>query len=58
MCIYIFCLKEEEFEGTKGVIRIRNSKKNRQHNDQKTDNTMTKRKTGQTDKQGSTKTFT
>jgi hypothetical protein len=28
MCIYIFCLKEEEFEGTKGVIRIRNSKKN------------------------------
>jgi hypothetical protein len=23
----------EEFEGTKGVIRIRKSKKNRQHND-------------------------
>jgi hypothetical protein len=26
---------EEEFEDTKGVIRIRISKKNRQHNDQK-----------------------
>ena len=39
MCIYIFCLKEEEFEGTKGVIRIRNSKKNRQHNGQKKNGT-------------------
>jgi len=27
--------KEEEFENTKGVIRIRKSKKNRQHNSQK-----------------------
>ena len=27
--------KEEEFEDTKGVIRMRISKKNRQHNDQK-----------------------
>jgi hypothetical protein len=26
---------DEEFEDTKGVIRIRISKKNRQHNDQK-----------------------
>jgi hypothetical protein len=26
---------EEEFEDTKGVIRIRKSKKNRQHNSQK-----------------------
>jgi len=26
---------QEEFEDTKGVIRIRISKKNRQHNDQK-----------------------
>jgi hypothetical protein len=29
----IFAL-EEEFEDTKGVIRIRKSKKDRQHNDQ------------------------
>ena len=28
-------LHEEEFEDTKGVIRIRISKKNRQHNGQK-----------------------
>ena len=28
-------LYEEEFEDTKGAIRIRISKKNRQHNDQK-----------------------
>jgi hypothetical protein len=27
--------REEELEDTKGVIRIRKSKKNRQHNDQK-----------------------
>jgi hypothetical protein len=26
---------QEEFEDTKGVIRIRTSKKNKQHNDQK-----------------------
>ena len=26
---------QEEFEDTKGIIRIRISKKNRQHNDQK-----------------------
>ena len=39
----------EELEDTKGAIRIRISKKNRQHNDQKrrTDNTMAKRE-GQT----------
>jgi len=29
------CLYEEGFEDTKGVIRIRKSKKNRQHNGQK-----------------------
>ena len=39
--LYEFCLfrttftKEEEFEDTKGVIRIRKSKKSRQHNGQK-----------------------
>jgi hypothetical protein len=27
--------RQEEFEDTKGVIRIRKSKENRQHNDQK-----------------------
>jgi hypothetical protein len=33
----IYCIVQitEEFEDTKGVIRIRISKKNRQHNDQK-----------------------
>jgi len=31
---FIYCL-QEEFEDTKGVIRIRISKKNRQHNGQK-----------------------
>ena len=30
----MFCM-QEEFEDTKGVIRIRISKKNRPHNDQK-----------------------
>ena len=36
--LYEFCIfrttftKEEEFEDTKGVIRIRKSKKSRQHN--------------------------
>jgi hypothetical protein len=58
---------KEEFEDTKGVIRIRKSKKNRQHNGQKTDeqttqwpkdrrtdNTIAKRK-AQKDKQRSTK---
>jgi len=40
-------LEEEEFEDTKGVIRIRISKKNRQHNGQK--------KNVQKDKQRSTK---
>ena len=29
------CIFQEEFEDTKGVIRIRISKKNRQHNGQK-----------------------
>ena len=38
---------QEEFEDTKGVIRIRISKKNRQHNGQK--------EKGQRDKQRSTK---
>jgi hypothetical protein len=41
----VWCLWEE-FEDTKGVIRIRKSKKNSQHNDQKK---------GQKDKQRSTK---
>ena len=31
-CLNLF---QEEFEDTKGIIRIRKSKKNRQHNDQK-----------------------
>jgi len=30
-----FIIMKEEFEDTKGVIRIRKSKKNRQHNGQK-----------------------
>ena len=44
-CVFI-CLTLEKFEYTKGVIRIRISKKDRQYNGQKkkTDNTMTKRK--------------
>ena len=33
--IYAKFAFQEEFEDTKGVIRIRKSKKNRQHNDQK-----------------------
>jgi hypothetical protein len=33
--IYLEVSLEEEFEDTKGIIRIRISKKNRQHNDQK-----------------------
>jgi hypothetical protein len=39
--LYEFCIfrttftKEEEFKDTKGVIRIRKSKKNSQHNGQK-----------------------
>jgi len=45
----VFYLKEE-FEETKGVITIRKLKKDRQHNGQKTDNTMDKIKStkGQT----------
>jgi hypothetical protein len=39
LCVWyvIYCIVQitEEFEDTKGVIRIRISKKNRQHNDQK-----------------------
>ena len=35
---------EEELGDTKRVIRICKSKENRQHNGQKTDNTMAKRK--------------
>jgi len=38
---------QEEFEETKEVIRIRRSKKDRQHNGQKTDNTMVERQTTQ-----------
>jgi len=34
-------MNEEEFEDTKWVIRIRNSKKNRQHNGQKKKNKKT-----------------
>ena len=45
---YLILLRShEEFEDTKGVIRIRISKKNRQHNGQK--------EKGQKDKQRSTK---
>ena len=33
--IAIYDLLQEEFEDTKGVIRIRKSKKNREHNDQR-----------------------
>jgi hypothetical protein len=34
--VYVYCIYElKEFEDTKGVIRIRISKKNRQHNGQK-----------------------
>jgi hypothetical protein len=35
---------EEKCENTKGVTRICESKKDRQYNGQKTDNTMAKRK--------------
>ena len=35
MCNFCHILELEEFEDTKGVIRIRKSKKNRQHNSQK-----------------------
>ena len=41
---------QEEFEDTKDVIRIRKSKKDKQHNDQK--------KKGQKDKQRFTKHYT
>jgi hypothetical protein len=34
--------KDKEFEDTKGVIRIRKSKKNRQHNGQKMEDKRTK----------------
>ena len=37
----------EEFEDTKEPIRICKSKKDRQHNGQKTENTMAKRQTTQ-----------
>jgi hypothetical protein len=35
MLFSVVCIYLEEFEDTKGVIRIRKSKKNRQHNGQK-----------------------
>ena len=38
---YFGLLNEEEFEDTKGVIGIRESKKNRQHNGQKKKNKST-----------------
>jgi len=38
---------QEKFGDIKGVIRIRKSKQVRQHNGQKTDNTMAKRQTTQ-----------
>ena len=44
---YLFFKKSLEIEDTNGIIRIRKSKKNRQHNDQK--------KKVQKDKQRSTK---
>ena len=49
--------EKEEFEGTKGIIRIRNSKKNRQYNGQKTEEQTTQwpKEKGQKDKQWSTK---
>jgi hypothetical protein len=34
-CVCYFCVDKEEFEDTKGVIRIRISKTNREHNGQK-----------------------
>ena len=34
-CMAHWCVQSEEFEDTKGAIRIRISKKNRQHNGQK-----------------------
>jgi len=43
-------ISQEEFEGTKGAIRIRKSKKERQHNCQK--------KKGHKDKQRSIKHYT
>jgi hypothetical protein len=38
-------LSTEEFEDTNKVIRISKSKKNRKHNDRRTDNTMTEGQT-------------
>ena len=47
LCLYIGTYLYEVFEDTNGVIRIRKSKKNRQHNDQM-----------KMDKQRSTKHYT
>jgi hypothetical protein len=41
MSTWIWETIQEEFEDTKGVIRIRKSKKNRQHNSQKTEEQTT-----------------
>jgi len=41
ICPSMESTKQEEFEDTKGVIRIRISKKNRQHSDQKKKYKMT-----------------
>ena len=48
-CIYIYIYNQEEFEDTKGVIKIRKSD-DRQHNGQN--------EKGQKDKQRSTKHYT
>jgi len=37
---WLFIVKQEEFEDTKGVIRICISKKNRQHNAKRTNNDL------------------
>ena len=37
---YLFRQRQKEFEDTKGVMRIRILKKDRQHNDQKTNNDL------------------
>jgi hypothetical protein len=47
--VFCLCIFKEEFEGTKGVIKICKSKKNRQHNGEK------KKTKEQKDKQQSTK---
>ena len=50
MFMELWQLHIEEFEDTKGVIRIRKSKKNRQYNGQKKRDKRTKRSTKHTSK--------